>query len=332
MSTQQDETTSLEYWVTGLVILFFGLLYYFLNYGLNNPAQALALTSTPATPSEYSVSNNLSMETPETTSSPASTEGEELNSKHALNKDPQATTDTDKPVDEHKVDVAIADDLRQQLTESTSRLTSTEQALAVAEKAREAAEDKSSALADLAKQKSDEAREYLVEIEALKAQQAELLAEKNETTAKQPEETTYRLPDNTEVALPASGFEQALKTAIINKQYGQPIIFDNITFESGSDRLNTTSTAQVKTTAALLNSYPDIQILLRGHSDNTGQINNNTLLSLGRSKRLKDALVEQGIDEERLQIEGVGPMEPIAPNDTEANRQMNRRIELVILE
>jgi len=68
------------------------------------------------------------------------------------------------------------------------------------------------------------------------------------------------------------------------------------------------------------------------HTDNTGKAAENDRLSQARAETLVKWFVEKGIDEKRLRAIGKGGREPIAPNDTEAGRAKNRRIELRVRE
>ncbi len=140
----------------------------------------------------------------------------------------------------------------------------------------------------------------------------------------------YKLPDGTDVKISPNTFAYKFKQAIENKTAGKPIIFDRVYFASGSEKLSKRSDVQISETAALLNTYKGINILIRGHSDNKGSSKNNSLLSLLRGGSMKKALIKLGIDRRRIQIEGVGDQEPIASNKTKRGRRKNRRIDLII--
>ncbi len=85
--------------------------------------------------------------------------------------------------------------------------------------------------------------------------------------------------------------------------------------------------------ARLLRENPDIELVqIEGHTDNTGENAFNQQLSEKRAEVVKQALVERGVDPKRLVTKGFGKSRPIAPNDTEAGRAKNRRVELKVLE
>jgi outer membrane protein OmpA-like peptidoglycan-associated protein len=142
----------------------------------------------------------------------------------------------------------------------------------------------------------------------------------------------YTLPDGTEVAVGTSGFEGAFRQAIANNEINKPITFDSITFDSGATQISAASEQQIKATAALLHQYPHIRILIRGHTDEVGLSRNNTELSLMRANAMGLALVNLGIDRQRLRIMGMGDSDPIGSNATEEGRRQNRRIDALIIQ
>jgi OmpA-OmpF porin, OOP family len=75
-----------------------------------------------------------------------------------------------------------------------------------------------------------------------------------------------------------------------------------------------------------------LKILIEGHTDNQGEKDKNQALSEARAMRIKTELIKKGIDASRLQTVGYGSEKPILANDSEQNRQQNRRVEFLILE
>ncbi|MES2766737.1 MAG: OmpA family protein [Bacteroidota bacterium] len=71
--------------------------------------------------------------------------------------------------------------------------------------------------------------------------------------------------------------------------------------------------------------YPRVRLEVQGHTDNIGTETANQILSEARAQAVVDALVKLGVEEKRLRPRGFGFSQPIAPNDTEENRQKNRR-------
>ncbi len=83
--------------------------------------------------------------------------------------------------------------------------------------------------------------------------------------------------------------------------------------------------------AAALRRAPKIRLEIRGNTDNIGGATFNQRLSELRAEAVAQALVQRGIAEKRLQTLGFGLTKPIVENDTEENRQKNRRTEFAII-
>jgi outer membrane protein OmpA-like peptidoglycan-associated protein len=80
-----------------------------------------------------------------------------------------------------------------------------------------------------------------------------------------------------------------------------------------------------------MKKYPNMRIRLEGHTDNVGTQSLNMKLSAERIQAVKDFLIKEGINEKRIEMRPYGPTRPLVPNNSEANRQRNRRVEIVIL-
>ncbi len=138
------------------------------------------------------------------------------------------------------------------------------------------------------------------------------------------------LADNTSLNLPANGVENKLLDFALDP--AKPIDksvwfdFDRILFDSGAATLRPESNEQIGNIAAILKAYPTIELKIGGYTDNTGSAETNKTLSGARAKALVDAVAALGVDAARLSSEGYGQENPVAPNDTEENRQKNRRV------
>jgi outer membrane protein OmpA-like peptidoglycan-associated protein len=82
--------------------------------------------------------------------------------------------------------------------------------------------------------------------------------------------------------------------------------------------------------ATILNQFAEMTILIEGHTDNIGSDEYNLGLSQRRAKAVYEFLVSQDVDEGRMSWEGYGESRPVAGNDTDEDRQRNRRVDLVI--
>jgi outer membrane protein OmpA-like peptidoglycan-associated protein len=106
-----------------------------------------------------------------------------------------------------------------------------------------------------------------------------------------------------------------------------------IRFATGTARIDPVSDALLREVAAQLLLHPEFaSVALRGHTDNVGDPVTNLLLSRQRSAAVRDRLVALGVPAERLVAEGYGDTVPVADNATEPGRQLNRRVEFVVLE
>lgn len=84
--------------------------------------------------------------------------------------------------------------------------------------------------------------------------------------------------------------------------------------------------------ASSLNENRGTTVTIIGHTDSTGSDAVNIPLSLERAARTRDYLAARGVATNRFIIEGRGPHEPLANNDTAANRARNRRVEIFVAE
>lgn len=113
-------------------------------------------------------------------------------------------------------------------------------------------------------------------------------------------------------------------------ELGQSINLNNVFFVRSKPELLPTSYPELDRLATLLKENPSIEIEIRGHTDNQGDPKLNEVLSEERVKTVTDYLVKAGIDKSRIKGKGFGGAQPISPNDTEKNREKNRRVEFVI--
>lgn len=112
---------------------------------------------------------------------------------------------------------------------------------------------------------------------------------------------------------------------------GQVITLDKLHFDVASAQLRPESKAVLDQLVAFLEAHPAAAIELSGHTSSEGDAAMNRSLSYRRVKSCKDYVVAKGIDTGRITTVGLGPDRPAAPNDTEANRALNRRVELRVL-
>jgi len=108
---------------------------------------------------------------------------------------------------------------------------------------------------------------------------------------------------------------------------------DNVLFEFGKSSLNTLEAGPyLDRVAQLLKEKTSVDIELDGHTDNVGSAGFNQSLSERRAGVVRDALTQRGVPEARMKIVGMGLSKPLAPNDTETGRKLNRRVEIILLD
>ncbi len=112
---------------------------------------------------------------------------------------------------------------------------------------------------------------------------------------------------------------------------GIKITFDSgILFAVNSYTLQDQARKNIEELAGILRKYEDTNILFAGHTDSTGRSEYNQDLSEKRSQSVAEYTAFLDVDPNRMTIIGFGEEQPVAPNETEAGRQENRRVEIAI--
>jgi OOP family OmpA-OmpF porin len=105
-----------------------------------------------------------------------------------------------------------------------------------------------------------------------------------------------------------------------------------IYFDVNKDVVKPESYGTLKEIATVLKENPDVKVKIVGHTDSDGADVSNLDLSKRRGAAVKNALVKDfGIDATRLESDGAGESQPVAPNDSSANKALNRRVEFIKL-
>lgn len=105
-----------------------------------------------------------------------------------------------------------------------------------------------------------------------------------------------------------------------------------VNFETNKAALKPVAREKLSKLSGVLLGFPgEYKLEIEGHTDSTGTDAHNQKLSQSRAESVRDFLLEQGIPAERIpSTQGYGRTKPIAPNDTRANREKNRRVDIVI--
>lgn len=104
----------------------------------------------------------------------------------------------------------------------------------------------------------------------------------------------------------------------------------DVTFDTNSAVVRPGIYSELDRIAASLRQYPETVVRIEGHTDSVGSEQLNMQLSSRRAEAVKNLLVQRGIDSSRMEVVAFGESSPIATNATEAGRQMNRRVVVVI--
>ncbi len=104
-------------------------------------------------------------------------------------------------------------------------------------------------------------------------------------------------------------------------------ILSNIYFETGKADLQEKSRTELNKLIEQLKIQSTLRIEIAGHTDDVGDAKQNQILSQKRAQSVVDYLIGAGVARERIKAVGFGEAKPMMPNDSEENRQLNRRIE-----
>jgi outer membrane protein OmpA-like peptidoglycan-associated protein len=115
-------------------------------------------------------------------------------------------------------------------------------------------------------------------------------------------------------------------------EIGKKIVLRNIFYDFNKSSLRPASIAELDRLTLLLEQNPTMRIEISSHTDNIGSAVYNAKLSLNRAVSVVDYLLDKkGINKDRIEYKGYGFEQPIAPNDSDQGRQLNRRTEFKIL-
>ncbi len=129
-----------------------------------------------------------------------------------------------------------------------------------------------------------------------------------------------------------SSFQEVTKDVqLSNLTVGTKIVLRNIFFDFDKSSLRPESTNELERLTKLLTDVPTLKIEISGHTDNKGAADYNQRLSESRAKSVVDYLISKGIAADRLQFKGYGLTQPMAGNETDEGRQLNRRTEFKVL-
>ena len=117
----------------------------------------------------------------------------------------------------------------------------------------------------------------------------------------------------------------------VNTAKDETIRLKNVIFKLGESDLLPESYTELDKLVRQLKKYQTVEILLEGHTDITGDYEENIQLSLGRVNSCKKYLINKGIESRRIQTKGLGSSKPLTRSNNEKEREINRRVEFKVI-
>jgi outer membrane protein OmpA-like peptidoglycan-associated protein len=156
------------------------------------------------------------------------------------------------------------------------------------------------------------------EADAAKAREQAAAAE-TERVRREAEELRSRLLDQ---------FNRVLETR--DTPRGLVVNLGEVLFDTGKFDMRQEAREKLARLSGIVLANPGLNLAVEGHTDNTGAQEFNQKLSEQRAETVRSYLVEQGIPQNSVTAQGYAETMPVAPNDTPAGRQKNRRVEIVV--
>jgi OmpA-OmpF porin, OOP family len=167
--------------------------------------------------------------------------------------------------------------------------------------------------------------QQLAEVRAREADQAKRVAEQREIQAQIASEQEQ------EALARTKQLEQQLADLKARQtDRGLELTLSDVLFEFDKANLTPGALLSLAPLVTFLRENPDRTISIEGHTDSLGSDAYNQQLSQHRADAVRDFLVQSGISADRITARGMGKSYPVASNATEAGRQQNRRVEMVI--
>lgn len=118
---------------------------------------------------------------------------------------------------------------------------------------------------------------------------------------------------------------------LVPVEIGAVVRLNNVFFDFDKWDLRPESYTELDRVVKLLNENPAIEIEMTAHTDSRGNDDYNFKLSDNRARSVMEYILSKGIDAKRITSKGYGETKPVVPNDTDENRQLNRRVEFIIV-
>jgi OmpA-OmpF porin, OOP family len=133
-------------------------------------------------------------------------------------------------------------------------------------------------------------------------------------------------------SLVKAGYKEIHKDLyLVPIEIGQVVRLNNVFFDFDKWDLRPESFVELDRVVKLLSENPAIEIEMSAHTDSRGSDDYNFKLSDNRARSVMEYIISKGIATSRIISKGYGETKPVVPNDTDENRQLNRRVEFTIL-
>jgi outer membrane protein OmpA-like peptidoglycan-associated protein len=182
------------------------------------------------------------------------------------------------------------------------------------------------AAAEAAKAQAESARAAAM----AERQQAQADAERARLAAQQADQ--QRQLAQREKAEMRQRLEQQLSMILETRESARGLIVNisDVLFDFNKYTLKPGAREKMAKVSGILLAYPGLQLKLEGHTDSIGSDEYNMVLSQKRADAVRDYLTSQGVQTAHVGAIGLGKADPVASNDTDAGRQQNRRVEMIV--
>ena len=137
--------------------------------------------------------------------------------------------------------------------------------------------------------------------------------------------------DYTEIDVPDVKDEKLGFNIVVQFEMAMNYTLENVYFNTGMSTLREESSKELNKLVDFVKEKKTLVIEIAGHTDNVGNPAANIKLSQDRANAVRDYLISHGVEAGRVQAKGYGDKQPRAPNNSDLNRQRNRRTEVRVL-
>ena len=172
--------------------------------------------------------------------------------------------------------------------------------------------------------------------QAMNAQQDAQAAQRSAEASRRNADASLRTAQsaqmqNADAQARAAALEEQLRALNAKKtERGMVVTVSDVLFDTGRAELKAGSARNLEKLVAFFNAYPQRTAIVEGFTDSVGSDSSNQDLSTRRAAAVRNTLLEMGVARERISARGYGEAFPVAGNDSNSGRQLNRRVEVVL--